>query len=75
VTSHHHRPIELGSVVEVRGGLDRTWSKGFSIAAIVDDGYTIRRRSDGRVLPTTFAAGSVRHARGDDLWWSQTGPQ
>jgi hypothetical protein len=29
------------------------WSFGFQVAQVVEDGYRLRRASDGSVLPTT----------------------
>ena len=52
-----------GVDVEVRARFDGAWKRGFEIAAIEDELYRIRRRSDGTVLPKPFAAGDVRETR------------
>lgn len=61
--------LTVGTKVEVRTGFDDGWSNGFAIAEQVDDGYRIRRRSDGTVLPSVFAAGQVRRERRTSMWW------
>lgn len=54
--------------VEVRTGFDRSWTNGFTVEERTQDGYRLRRRSDGRVLPHIFSFDEVRHER-HDLWW------
>jgi hypothetical protein len=55
---------------EVRTGYDRTWAKGFEVFATEPAGYRLRRLSDGRELPRTFAADDVRRERRDaNMWW------
>lgn len=51
-----------GTEVEVRSTFDRSWKRGFVIEAASDQGYRLRRRSDGSVLPTPFAAETIRPA-------------
>ena len=58
-----------GTKVEVRNGFDGRWSKGFEVCGADDDGYRLRRLSDGEVLPRTFADDLVRRERRDNLWW------
>jgi hypothetical protein len=55
--------------VEVRTGFDRSWAPGFEVAEVEDDGYRVRRRSDGEVLPVTIDAGDVRRERKNSMWW------
>lgn len=61
--------------MEVRAKFDRSWARGFEIVEAVDgaggsDGYRVRRRSDGSVLPTVFERGDVREEkRKNDMWW------
>lgn len=55
-------PIELGASVEVRRRFDHAWARGFEVASAVDDGYRLRRRSDGAVLPVSFPADDVRRS-------------
>lgn len=56
------RPGELlvGVPVEVRNRFDDRWSHGFSIAAVGDDAYQLRRLSDGSILPAWFPSAMVR---------------
>jgi hypothetical protein len=48
------------------------WARGFEVAeAIEDDGYRVRRLSDGSVLPTDIAADDVRaEKKKQGLWWA-----
>jgi hypothetical protein len=55
--------------VEVRTGFDRSWTNGFSVAGVEDDGYQVQRRSDGEVLPMVFPASEVRRERKNSMWW------
>ncbi len=52
--------MEIGQRVEVHTHYDGTWSSGFEIAAVVDDGYLLRRRSDGCLLPVAMSESEVR---------------
>jgi hypothetical protein len=61
--------LREGTRVEVRTGFDRSWVNGFSVEAVLDDGYRVRRRSDGEVLPATFGADDVRRERKNSMWW------
>ncbi len=61
--------LETGTRVEVRSRFDRSWSRGFEIAAHAPDGYVIRRVSDGSTLPVTFAGDDVRKERRRGTWW------
>lgn len=54
--------IEMGASVEVRRRFDRAWATGFEIADASNDGYRLRRRSDGSVLPVAFPAADVRRS-------------
>lgn len=51
-----------GTEVEVRSTFDRSWKRGFVIEEASEQGYRLRRRSDGSVLPTPFAAEAIRPA-------------
>ena len=51
-----------GTEVEVRSTFDRSWKRGFVIEDASEQGYRLRRRSDGSVLPTPFAAEAIRPA-------------
>ena len=64
-------PLEPGTRVEVRSRFDRSWARGFEVATVVKDGYGIRRRSDGALLPATFDPADVRpERRHRGLWWA-----
>ncbi len=52
--------ISIGARVEVRNAAQRTWTRGFRIAALICDAYLVRRVSDGAVLPRSFAPEDVR---------------
>ena len=58
-----------GDKVEVRRRFDDKWARGFEVVEATDDGYRLRRLSDGVELPTTFATGDVRKERKRDFWW------
>lgn len=51
-----------GTEVEVKSTFDRTWKRGFAVAEPAEQGYLLRRHSDGAVLPTPFPPDSVRPA-------------
>ncbi len=59
----------VGNRVEVKARFDGTWSKGFEVADIEDDGYRIRRMTDGGVLPSLFHRNEVRRERRRSTWW------
>jgi hypothetical protein len=61
--------LEPGTKVEVRSDFDRAWSSGFEVDEITDDGYRVRRRSDGHVLPVAIGAEDVRRERKNSMWW------
>ena len=64
------RPFKPGTPVEVRRRFDHSWARGFEVADVLPDGYSIRRRSDGSVLPAEFVFADVRHERRKQgLWW------
>ena len=49
-----------GTAIEVVNRFTEDWSAGFEVYEAVTDGYRIRRRSDGTVIPTTFTVSEVR---------------
>jgi len=53
-------PFTPEGEVEVRTRFDGRWSPGFEVVACERDTCTVRRRSDGVVLPTPFGVGEVR---------------
>ena len=58
-----------GERVEVRRRFDAGWARGFEIADHTDDGYLIRRLSDGEILPVPFTEDDLRKERKRGLWW------
>lgn len=63
--------IPPGTKVEVRSGFDASWSRGFEVIDSDDDGYRLRRLSDGMELPVRFADTTIRPERKmtNDMWW------
>ncbi len=62
-SSADHSDVEEfspGTAIEVQRRFDHGWARGFSVERIDEDGYTVRRESDGSVLPVTFPAAEVR---------------
>ena len=49
-----------GTPVEVVNRFTADWSTGFEVHETVANGYRVRRRSDGTVIPTTFTVSEVR---------------
>jgi hypothetical protein len=56
----------VGMKVAVRNRYLGTWSAGFEVATLHVDGYSIRRTSDGAVLPEVIAFEDVREPWGPD---------
>lgn len=54
--------LSEGTPVEVRNGLGIQFAPGFEVSSSRDDGYLLRRMSDGAVLPVVFPPDSVRPA-------------
>ena len=52
--------VGTGTRVEVVNRFTASWSRGFVVAAVLEDGYRVERLSDGSVLPVVFPAGDVR---------------
>jgi hypothetical protein len=68
--SQAREAIAPGTPVEVRTGYDRSWAGGFEVLAVTQEGYVLRRLSDGSELPHTFTADDVRRERRDaNMWW------
>lgn len=56
-----HRPdLRVGDRVELRVRYTNGWSDGFEVAELVDGGYSVRRLSDGRLLPSPTGQDDVR---------------
>jgi hypothetical protein len=59
-----------GTKVEVRTSYDRSWAQGFEVLDACEEGYRLRRLSDGRELPRTFPSVDIRRERRDaNMWW------
>ena len=55
--------LEPGTEVEVRSTFDHSWKRGFVVESAVEgQGYLLRRRSDGAVLPIAFRPEVIRPA-------------
>ena len=52
--------LRPGTHVEVKRRFDDAWARGFQIHAAHDDGYQLRRLSDGAILPVAFPASDIR---------------
>ena len=50
----------VGTSVDVKNRFVGSWSRGFEIAGHVEDGYLIRRLSDGSILPDPLSYDEVR---------------
>jgi hypothetical protein len=63
--------LKPGDKVEVRSRFNAQWSRGFEVVEATEDGYRIRRASDGEVLPVEFSEDDVRASRkrANDFWW------
>ena len=62
--------LEPGTMVDVCVSFDGSWSRGFEVAEALEDGYLLRRLSDGSQLPGIFPAEDIRRARRKQgLWW------
>jgi hypothetical protein len=71
------KDVRPGTRVEVRSRFESRWTRGFEVADQVDgtrDGsgepmYRVRRRSDGSILPVTFAETDLREENKRSTWW------
>jgi hypothetical protein len=65
------RGVEPGTAIEVRTRFDGHWARGFEVVSLADDGYRVRRLSDGIELPTQIATQDVRlpRERKRGTWW------
>ena len=61
--------MAAGTRVEVRKRLDGDWARGFEVVAASDDGYRVRRLSDGGELPLLFHDEDVRKEKKRGTWW------
>lgn len=56
-------PIGVGCKVYVRDRYLGNWCSGFVVAGVEDDGYRLRRLTDGRVFPDLFSFDDVHLER------------
>ena len=59
--------LVIGAKVYVRNRFLGNWTAGFEIAEVMDDGYRIRRLSDGHAFPDVFAPDDVHLERREHL--------
>lgn len=52
--------LDVGAEVEVLSRFDQRWARGFTVAEADEDGYRVRRSSDGTVLPAWFDRDRIR---------------
>jgi hypothetical protein len=70
------RLVHPGTRVEVRSRFEARWTRGFEVSEVLEDEghtprYRVRRRSDGSILPVTFAEDDLREERRrQPPWWS-----
>ena len=63
-------PLAPGTKVDVRNRFQGTWVRGFEIAEVTNEGYRIRRMSDGSVLGELFSRDDLRRERTrQGFWW------
>jgi len=55
--------LEVGTNVYVRNRYMGQWSGGFEVAGVFEDGYRLRRVSDGYPFPDLFPFDDVRPER------------
>ena len=55
--------MHVGDSVEVHTKFNDSWTTGFVIAQVTDDGYRLARASDGTMLPGFTGETDVRIAR------------
>jgi hypothetical protein len=69
-TATRTQSLAIGTSVDVRSRYVGSWSPGFEVAEAVNEGYRVRRLSDGSVLPDVFTGDDVRAQRHNtELWW------
>jgi len=57
--------FDVGTKVYVSDRFLGNWTSGFAVAEVLDDGYRLRRLTDGRVFPDVFPFDDVRLERRD----------
>jgi hypothetical protein len=68
--------VRPGTRVEVRSRFESRWTRGFEVADRVNENdaggepmYKVRRRSDGSILPVSFAEADLREENRRSTWW------
>ena len=56
------RHLRRGALIEVRCRFNGTWSRGFIVDQVDDDGVFVRRLTDGALLPVAFEVTDIRSA-------------
>jgi hypothetical protein len=68
--SNSRSPLAPGTKVDVRNRYQGTWVRGFEVAEVSDDGYRVRRLSDGAILDEPFPRDDIRRERKrQGFWW------
>lgn len=63
-------PLAPGTQIDVRNRYQGTWVRGFEVAEVAEQGYRIRRLSDGTVLDELFSRDDLRRQRNrQGFWW------
>ena len=62
-------PLTPGTKVDVRNRYQGTWVRGFEVAESTEEGYRIRRLSDGSILGDLFSRDDVRRERKRQGFW------
>ncbi len=71
----YHEEVRPGTRVEVRSRFESKWTRGFEVADQAESDahgvatYKVRRRSDGSILPVTFAEADLREENRRSTWW------
>jgi hypothetical protein len=63
------RILRVGSPVEIRSDFDDSWSAGFTVQSLLDEGYLLSRTGDGSALPDPISPDRVRKERTRQTWW------
>ena len=60
--------LPQGTPVQVRDRFEFAFRSGFEVSEASDDGYRLRRRSDGVELPVAFSMNDVRRDSTGRSW-------
>lgn len=58
-----------GTRVEVRRKFDSKWAHGFEVAEATEEGYRVRRLSDGELIPVPIPEDDLRKEKKRSTWW------